>query len=175
MFAIVSFVSCANVRNQATVNRYGDICTDAIHSNRLDVAEQACYRALLSVDTGNLGPEEKSKRLYNLALVKRYLAKYSEADDLLRQSLSIEEKLMPPNEARIGRRLVELSINLAALHRWDEGMPYLDRSVYLAPLFSKKERALLAHDLYQYGKKMRDINRIDLAERYESALRALKK
>lgn len=49
---------CASPLNQATSNRYGEECSQAERSGRLDVAEHACYRALVNVDWGNLGPEQ---------------------------------------------------------------------------------------------------------------------
>ena len=165
---------CAAPLNQATSNRYGDECSQAERSGRLDVAEQACYRALVNVDLGNLGPEQKSQRLYNLARIKRQLAKFSEAEDLLKQSLSIEEKLLPLSDERIGRRLVEQSVNFAAQDRWDEGSQCLDRVIPLGNQFSGQERTFLSLVLSKYGNEFRKKNRIDLAERYESASIKLK-
>lgn len=167
-------VSCANPLNQATSNRYGDACSEAERNGQLDVAEQACYRALMNVDWGNLSPEEKSQRLYNLARIKRRLAKFSEAEDLLKQSLAIEEKLTPPSEIKIGRRLVELSVNYAAQDRWNEGARCLDRVLPMAQSFSGQDRTFTSLVLSQYGKKLRETNQVDLAERYEAASTALK-
>ena len=43
------FVSgCANPLNQATSNRYAKECLDAEINDKLGVAEQTCYRALVN-------------------------------------------------------------------------------------------------------------------------------
>jgi hypothetical protein len=63
--------ACANPLNQATSDRYSESCTQAERNGRLDIAEQACYRALVNVDWGNLGEVEKSQKMYNLARIKR--------------------------------------------------------------------------------------------------------
>lgn len=168
-------VGCANPLNQATSNRYGGACSEAERNGQLDVAEQACYRALMNVDWGNLGPEEKSQRLYNLARIKRRLAKFSEAEDLLKQSLVIEEKQSPQSEIKIGRRLVELSVNYAAQDKWNEGAKCLDRILTtMVQNFSGQDRNFTSQVFSQYGKKMRETNQMELAERYEAASAALK-
>jgi len=48
---------CANPFNQATSIRYLEQCYEADKNGHLDIAEQACYRALVQVDWGNLGDE----------------------------------------------------------------------------------------------------------------------
>jgi len=166
--------SCANPLNQATSDRYGDECSQAESSRRLDIAEQACYRALVNVDSGNLELDQKSQRLYNLARIKRQLAKFAEAEDLLKQSLVIEEKMSPPSNERIGRRLVELSVNLAAQDKWKEGVQYLDRVLPIAQQYSGQERTFLSLVFSNYGKEFRKNNLAELAVRYESASAALR-
>ncbi len=165
---------CANPLNPATSNRYGDSCAEAERSGQLEAAEQACYRALVNVDWGNLGQEQKSQRLYNLARIKRQLSKFSEAEDLLKQSLAIEEKLTPPSEIRIGRRLVELSVNYAAQNRWNEGVQPLDRVLPMAKQFSGQDRAFLSLVFSEYAKALKKDNQVGLAERYETAAVGLK-
>ena len=165
---------CANPLNQATSNRYAEECSQAERRGRLDAAEQACYRSLVNVDWGTLGLDQKSQRLYNLARIKRQLAKFAEAEDLLKQSLAIEEKLTPPSDERIGRRLIELSVNLAAQGKWDEGAQCLDRVLPIAQQYSGQERAFASLVFSNYGNEFRKNNSTELADRYESASRALK-
>src|SRR5690242_3491155 len=105
LFSLLLLGGCANPLNRATSDRYSDMCSSAERGGDLTTAEQACYRALVNVDMGNLGPELKSQRLYNLGRIKRRVAKYEEAEDLFKQSLVIEEKLSPPTDPKIGRRL----------------------------------------------------------------------
>jgi hypothetical protein len=78
------------------------------------VAEEACYRSIKNVDWGNLGPELKSQRLYNLARIKRQVGKFGEAEVILKESLAVEESVSGKDSLKTARRLVELSVNLAA-------------------------------------------------------------
>jgi hypothetical protein len=166
--------ACANPLNQATSDNYAETCVNAERNHRLEVAEQACYRALVNVDWGNLGPELKSQRLYNLGRIKRQLAKFSEAEQLFKESLSIEEKLSRPSGGQVGRRLVELSISLAAQNKWSEGAQSLDRVLPIADQFSGQERVSAAAVLTQYSKHLRKTNEVALAERFEAKALALR-
>ena len=58
-----SLGGCANPVNRVTSANYAEDCSVAEQNGRLDIAEEACYRALVNVDWGNLGPELKSQRL----------------------------------------------------------------------------------------------------------------
>lgn len=80
LLALALLSACANPINRVTSDNYAETCSIAEDNGKLDVAEQACYRALVNVDLGNLGPELKSQRLYNLGRIKQRLSKYSEAE-----------------------------------------------------------------------------------------------
>jgi tetratricopeptide (TPR) repeat protein len=166
--------ACANPLNRATSDNYAETCSVAEDKGRLDVAEQACYRALVNVDWGNLGPELKSQRLYNLGRIKRQLSKFSEAESLFKESLQIEEKLSGPGGQKIGRRLVELSVSLAGQDKWSEGAQYLERFLPIADQFSGKPRAYSAEVLMEYSKRLRNMNQQPLADRFEAKALALR-
>jgi len=142
---------CANPLNQATSDRYGDECAQDEDAGDLARAEQACYRALVNVDTGNLGPQQKSMRLYDLGRVKRQLGKFAEAEDLFKQSLDIEKTLSGPTSVKVGRRLVELSVSLAAQDKWDEGAQYLQQAIPIAPQFVGGDRDYAKLSFGQYA------------------------
>ena len=126
--ALVSLAGCvSNPINRTTSDNYAETCTVAEQQGNLKVAEEACYRALVNADWGNLGDELKSEKLYNLARIKRQLAKFSEAESLLQESLKIEESKSATINIKIGRRLVELSVNLAAQGKWEEGSVSLEK------------------------------------------------
>lgn len=160
--------------NRAASDNYAETCSVAEDKGRLDVAEQACYRALVNVDLGNLGPELKSQRLYNLGRIKRQLAKFSEAEQLFRESLAIEEKLTAPSDLKIGRRLVELSVSLAGQDKWAEGAQYLERILPTANQFVGQERSYVAEVLNQFGKRLKTIGQVALAERFVSTAATLR-
>lgn len=159
---------CANPLNRVTSDRYTDECLAAERSDDLCLAEQLCYRALVNVDWGRLGPELKSERLYNLATIKRHLGKYDESEDLLKQALAIEETLFGPVSIKIGRRLAELSATLAQEKKWEEGMGYVERLMTFDADYTPSERAFLRALYGLYAKQARTMNRPDLAATLEA-------
>lgn len=165
---------CANPVNRVTSDNYAETCAVAERNGRLDVAEEACYRALINVDLGNLGSELKSQRLYNLGRIKRQLAKFAEAEQLFKESLALEQQLPNTSGQKIGRRLVELSVSLAAQGKWAEGAEYLKRVLPVANEFTGHERAYLAEVLAQYGPRLRAMQEAALAERFEAKVSALR-
>ena len=156
--------SCANPLNRVTSDRYHDECAAAERAGNLALAEQLCYRSLVNVDIGNLGPELKSQRLYNLARIKRRVSKFSEAEDLLRQSIVLEEKLSGQSSVPMARRFAELSVNLAGLNRWNEGVIYLKQLVPISSQFSGSERSFIITVLREYAKHLERTGESALAE-----------
>lgn len=174
MASALTLAGCANPINRVTSDNYAETCATAEQNGRLQVAEEACYRALVNVDRGNLGPELKSQRLYNLGRIKRQLAKFSEAEQLFKESLATEEKLSNLKDPKIGRRLVELAVSLAGQDKWREGAQYLKKVLPIAPQFSGQERSYTAEVLKQYGKHLRAGNQTPLAEQFENTAEALR-
>jgi tetratricopeptide (TPR) repeat protein len=168
LFVVGALYGCANPVNRVTSENYAETCAMAERNGRLEVAEEACYRALMNVDWGNLGAELKSQRLYNLGRIKRQLAKFSEAEELFKDSLVVEETLSAPTDSKIGRRLVELSVSLAGQDKWEEGSIYLERATPIADQFSGYERSYTAEVLELYAKEMREKNEPALANRFEA-------
>ena len=105
---VALLASCANPLNEATASRYSAQCGAAESAGNLPAAEEFCFRALKNADWGNLSPELKSQHLYNFARIKRRLAKFAEAEELLKASLAIEEPLSGASSLKVGRRLVLL-------------------------------------------------------------------
>ena len=173
VFAALLLAGCANPLNRATSDRYAEQCASANAAGRLSEAEQACYRAAVNVDWGNLGPELKSQRMYNLGLIKRKTGKFSEAEFLLRESLGIEETLTGNSSLKVARRLVELSATLAELKRWDDGLPYLKRVVSINPAFAGNERDFTRLVYTEYSKALRQLGKPEDALAFEDAARGL--
>jgi hypothetical protein len=159
------FVGCANPLNQATSNRYGDACAEAEDNNRLDIAEQACYRSLVNVDWGNLGDQQKSQRMYNLARIKRKLHKFEEAERLYKDSLAIEEQQTIKSNENIGRRLAELAILYQQRGTMNDGVAYVERLYPLADIFKGSERKTVAAIYYFYSQELNKQKIIDEAEK----------
>ncbi|MES1982641.1 MAG: tetratricopeptide repeat protein [Pseudomonadota bacterium] len=146
--------ACANPLNQVTSDRYSESCAQAERSGRINIAEQACYRALVNVDLGNLGEVEKSQKMYNLARIKRQLQKFDEAEKLYIDSLAIEERQPQPSNERIGRRLAELAISYAQEKKYDEGAPYVERLYTSAIPYQGIERKTVAAIFYAYSQEL---------------------
>jgi len=151
---LLSLIGCANPLNQATSIRYSDTCQEAERRGRPDIAEQACYRALVNVDWGNLGEIQKSDRLYDLGRIKRQLQKFNEAEELYIASLAIEDKQTPPNYEKTGRRLAELAILYEEIQNPETGMPYVERLYSLPYVYSGQEKYVVAAILYVYAEKL---------------------
>lgn len=152
---VVALVSgCANPLNQATSDRYSQTCAEGERNGNLSVAEQACYRALVNVDLGNLGDVQKSQKMYNLARIKRHLRKFDEAETLYKESIAIEEKQTPVSSERIGRRLAELAIVYGEQKRFGEGLPYVERLFPLADTYNGNEKRTVAAIFYIYSQEL---------------------
>jgi hypothetical protein len=161
-------VSCANPLNRATSDRYARQCSDAYREGLLDVAEEACYRAAVNVNLGNLGPELKSERLYNLALIKRELKKLNEADELLTESLKVEDTLSGPSSEKIGRRLAELAAVKYQKAQYAEGFSLMERLAPMTGLYSGKDRMFLAALFQCYTIQAEQTQRAELAGRLKT-------
>ena len=174
--AVCSIVmgGCANPLNRATSDRYTRMCSEAFQNQLLDVAENACYRALVNVDIGNLGPELKSQRLLNLALVKRALGKFDEAEALLQESLRIEETLTGPSSEKVGRRLAELAVVKYQKAQYIEGIPFIERLEPIANKFTGEERLFVATLLRCYANRAEQAGYMAWAGRVKETSLALK-
>ena len=171
---IVALASCANPLNDATAARYSAQCGAAESANNLALAEEACYRAVKNADWGNLSPDLKSQHLYNFARVKRRLAKFSEAEKLLNESLGIEEPLSGASSVKVGRRLVELSVNLAAQDKWSEGEVSIMRVVPIAPNFAGAERSYTREVFLNYAATLQERGSNSASSSLKAAAAALK-
>jgi tetratricopeptide (TPR) repeat protein len=165
--------ACANPLNRVTSDNYAETCATAEQNGRLEVAEQSCYRALVNVDMGNLGPELKSQRLYNLGRIKRKLGKFGEADSLFKQSIEIEETLTDPSSEKVGRRLAELAISYAQQKRISEGVPIVQRLSPIADSYSGAERRTVGAVFYGYAEELKKLGQEDLARQFFDRAKSL--
>ncbi|PHS68670.1 MAG: hypothetical protein COB23_09015 [Methylophaga sp.] len=148
---IILISGCANPLNKVTSDNYADTCSQAEDSGRLDIAEEACYRAAVNVEWGNLGDELKSERMYNLARIKRRVGKLDEAEKYFIETIEIEDTITPAREIRIGRRLAELAAIYYEQEKYQEAAQYLERLLPLSNLYSGKEKGFLANLYHHYA------------------------
>lgn len=159
---------CANPLNRATSDRYMETCSKAESRGDLAVAEEACYRAAVNVDWGNLGPELRSERLYNLGRVKRKVGKFNEAEQVLKESLAVEKELSGPSSTKTGRRLAELSATYYQSNKITEGVAVVEKLKPIANQYTGNERKFMAALFFEYGKKMAEKGDLELSKSFES-------
>lgn len=164
---------CYNPINQVTADRYANNCSEAEASGRLEVAEEACRRSLINAQIGHLGAEEESKSLYNYARIKQQLGKVEEAEELLKESLKLEDGISPPNQARIGRRLANLSIVVGAQRRFKDAWPYLERLISLSGQYEGNERQVVKTLFERYAEEYRKLGMQSEAEKLQEKVKSL--
>ncbi len=144
LLTILFLIGCAKPLNQTTSDRYRNDCLESEAAGRLDIAEEACYRALINVRIGRLGAEAEAQELYNLGRIKRKLKKYEEAEELYKDSLRIQASISPVDQVKIGRRLAEFAILYAAQRRFDDGLPFVMKLLPIADSSVGSERKSMA-------------------------------
>lgn len=164
LLVLLLLAGCMNPVNKATSDNYAEQCTQAEQSGDLNTAENACYRALVNVDMGNLGDELKSQRLYNLARIKRQLGKFSEAENLLKTSIEIESKLSGLKDPKIGRRYAELSVSLAAQNKWSEGVPFVKGLLPMMDQYTPSEKQFIKEILLKYSENQSQVGNNKIAD-----------
>ena len=144
-------------------------CEQILQEGNLEAAEALCTRALGGADGAGLAPDVRSGRLYQLGRIKRQLSKYTEGEDLLMQSLVIEEGLSGPVSTAVGLRLLELSLVLAGQERWEEGARILERALPLTDQLTDKERASMAKVLKYYAGQLEKTGQTGLESQFRIA------
>jgi tetratricopeptide (TPR) repeat protein len=148
---------CANPLNEATANRYSQMCREAEVDRRLGGAEEACRRALINVRIGHLGPQAESEALYNLGRIKRQLRKFDEAEELYKEALKVQETVSPADQAKIGRRLAELAAVYGQTSRFKEGWPFVERLMPISSTYSGQERVFAKLVFQTYAQEYRKL------------------
>ena len=159
--------ACDNKASRLLVD--AERCDQVLQEGNLEAAEALCTRALGGADGAGLAPDIRSGRLYQLGRIKRQLSKFTEGENLLRQSLLIEEGLSGPGSAAVGLRLLELSLVLAGQERWEEGARILERALTLTDQLTDKERASMAKVLRHYAGQLEKTGQTGLVSRFRIA------
>jgi tetratricopeptide (TPR) repeat protein len=163
--------ACDNTNNQ--LDAEARICQRALEIGELELAEEACQRALGDAGDNALAPEVRSARLYKLASIKRQLTKYAEAAELLSQSLAIEQTLSGSDSPQVASRRLEMSLILAGQGQWQEGAQLLEKIVPIAGQLNEKEQASLANILRHYTAQLQKRQQTEQALRLQAAAASL--
>lgn len=172
-FLLVSLASGCATQAQFSAD-YASKCEDAERRGVINLAEAACERAWLGVDSSSLDSNVQSERLYNLARIKRQLEQYAEANKYIRQSLAIEETVSGINSPAYGLRLVELSLCLAGQGRFTEGVNALESVLSIVDRFSEKDRASTANIFRYYSSRINNTEQMQLANQFKDKAKELK-
>ena len=151
------------------MNSEARTCDEAVRIGALNIAEETCQRALGEDDKDILTRAVRSQRLYNLARIKRQLGKYSEAGELLGESLTMEETLSGAGSPGVAGRLMEMSLVLAGQGQWQQGAQVLERVLPLAHQLTDDERASLGNIIRHYTTRLKNNGQTTQAARLEAA------
>jgi hypothetical protein len=145
-------------------DRFFKECRAAWADNNIGLADELCYKALMHPDVNTITPDAKSQRLYNYAQLKRMLGNWQGAEELLRESLTIEEKRAGSTpDLPLARRLAELSIACAAQNKWTEGIDMIERLYPVAGQFQGGERAAISELFRNYVPQVATAGKAELA------------
>src|SRR5262249_39190057 len=90
------------------------------------------------------------------------------ADELLAESLHVEEGLSGPSSAKVGRRLAELAAVKYQKGQYSEGLPLLERLEPIANQYSGQERFVAAVLFHCYALQAHQTNQPELAARFNT-------
>ena len=122
---------CANPVNRVTANRYYDAALVAEQAGDIDQAAAMYARALNNAQVGFLGPSAQSAAMYGLGRMRGYQCRTAEAEQLLVESLALEEKASGPESGPVSMRLFELARFHADSGRFAQSLPYFARALPL--------------------------------------------
>jgi hypothetical protein len=156
-------------RQAARMDEAAEKCVEAFHAGAVELAEELCTTALGDNEGADLEPEIRSERLYRLGHIKRTQAKYPEAQELIAQSLAIEEARAESDSFPVGQRLLEMSLILAGQGQWEEGALFLERALPFAGQFTEKQQVSMTNVLKHFARRLEQAGRTGLAERFRTA------
>src|SRR4051812_7396785 len=104
----VVFIGCANPINQRTASQYYELGLQAEAAGDHALAERNYQRALVNARIGHSPDEGVSAAMYSLGRMKGHLCKYKDAEELLLESLALQEKATGPEDVNTVKRIFEL-------------------------------------------------------------------
>lgn len=171
---VFSGLSGACVSTASRLERDAIVCERALEIGELELAEETCQHALGNADDNVLTPQVRSERLYRLASIKRQLAKYTEAAELLSQSLVLEQTLSGSDSPQMASRRLEMSLILAGQGKWQDGASLLEQIVPVASRLNETEQSTLVNVLRHYAVQLQKIQQTEQALRLRAAATSLK-
>jgi tetratricopeptide (TPR) repeat protein len=131
-------------------------------------AEAAYARAAYNVDWGLLGDAAKSGSLFNLANTKLRLGKFSEAEQLLLESLKIEQRITKSDDPRVHKRFIGLAMVYRSLDQYEKGLPFA-RETFKYSDSPEKYGDIKWRKIYDwYAAKLEGAGRVDEAKPFHT-------
>lgn len=124
-----ALASCANPINLRTAENYYVSGQTAEISKDYVLARRDYSRALLNAQLGKAQPSAISMLTYNLGRMTGYVCEYLEAEKLLLDALTQEEKITGPESGITSMRLLELARLNFDQKRFAQSIPYFQRGV----------------------------------------------
>ncbi|WP_040570674.1 hypothetical protein [Methyloversatilis thermotolerans] len=146
-------------------DRFFRECRAAWANNQIGSADELCYKSLTASDFKEVPAESRSLRIYNYAQLKRMIGNWEAAEELLLESLALEDVRIAgkPLDLPYARRLAELSIAYAAQDKWPEGLKTLERLLPVADQFQGRERSAVSEIFRNYVPQAASAGRQDMA------------
>lgn len=140
--ALVLILSaCANPINRVTYQDYKKQGAQAEARGDWATAEMAYYRAAENVRWGNLEPALQSNSLFDLGRAKRAVGKFDESETILKQALTIDEKLYGVDGFITSITISELAATYLEAKKYSEGTALMIRLEPLLQQHSAKHTA----------------------------------
>ena len=127
--SILYLSGCGNPINRKTAQDYHQWGLEAELAKNYKLAERNYSRALNNAQLGHSPYAGIAMAAYNLGRIKGYLCKDKEAEKLLIDSLSLEEKVSGPKSPIITKRLFELARFYYDHNQYKKAEPYFSRAI----------------------------------------------
>lgn len=143
--------ACATSINKVNADRYYELALQAEANRNWAEARQAYSRALVNARLGGAQVGYVSAVTYNLGRMVGYACDYDEAERLLLEALSLEEKVAPANAANLTKRWSEL-----ARLNFDQGKYKLSADWYAKAIPELERVGVLASDPIGFARYIED-------------------
>jgi tetratricopeptide (TPR) repeat protein len=127
--ACVVLAGCASAINLKTADDYFQAGLQAEQAGDYPRSREAFRRALINAKMGDVPPAFVSAVTYNLGRMTGYTCDFVQAEQLLLESLKLEQALPAPGPINITKRLAELARLYQDLQRHDESASFYARGV----------------------------------------------
>jgi tetratricopeptide (TPR) repeat protein len=111
-----------------TAQKYLDAGIAAERGGDFQLAHQNYSRAYVNAEIGHGDDRQKALAMYNLGRMKGYLCMKAEAEPLLLNSVSVEEKALSQNGAWYTGRLAEMARFYLGFGEFAKAVPYFDKA-----------------------------------------------